>query len=280
LILPIPTSVSNGNYYLFAYADVKKNVAESNESNNFKYSSTKIKIYGPQFILLDAKIGGDVTRNYQINNYLPKTDFAKTVLRMIKNGSTILKFGNGLGPKVMINAGIHGNEVEANLSIMKYLEYIKDKDINGTLYINPFALPLTTAPNTRNYRGQDPNRVAGNYGTPGWNIVQFARKNGVQYFLDVHSGSGISAKGTLFVTPSSTTSPMYKWAIFTSRSSGCNFIFRKMESGMLRTELTKYNIKALTVEVEKDSIPTTVAATTEYKIINAVAKYFKFPSTI
>jgi len=115
------------------------------------------------------------------------------------NGSVLLKFGNGNGPKLLMSVGIHGNEIQANIAAMKYLEFIKDKQFNGTLYIIPFDIPCDTALNTRYYKGMDPNRIANIPDTPSWKIVQFAKNNGINYLLDVHSGGGVGKNGYIYI---------------------------------------------------------------------------------
>lgn len=97
--LGIPTNITKGNYYLLACTDAGRNVLESNETNNYRFSSTKIQIIGPDYILFNNKIGGDVTKNKEINNNIPKTDFAKTIFRLEKSGSIMLKFGDNIGLK-------------------------------------------------------------------------------------------------------------------------------------------------------------------------------------
>lgn len=276
--LGIPTNITKGNYYLLACADAGRNVLESNETNNYRFSSTKIQIIGPDYILFNNKIGGDVTKNKEINNNIPKTDFAKTIFRLEKSGSIMLKFGDNIGPKVLISAGIHGNEAEANIAIMKYLELIKDKNIKETLYIIPFALPIDTSLNTRYYNGKDPNRIANVVGTPGWNIVQFARKNGIKNILDVHSGGGVTSNGLINVNPSKAGSPEYKWASYITKVSGCTSRFQPLEKGMVRTEAFNYGINTITFEVMRDGNGTKTASETEFKMINVACKYLGFPS--
>lgn len=276
----IPTSMPLGNYLVMAIADSNRNVSESNETNNNGYSKTFVKIVGPSYIIFDKNVAGDVTKNNEINKYVPKTTFAKTIFRLEKSGSVILKFGNGIGPKVIISAGIHGNETEANIAIMKYLEFIKDKTIKGTLYVIPFDIPCDTALNTRFYHGQDPNRIANIQGTPGWNIVQFAHKNGLNYLLDVHSGGGVSSKGLLNVNTGTSSSQEYKWAHYITKVSGCISRIQPLETGMIRDQTFKYKINTITLEVERDTTPTLNAANTEFKMINAAMKFFHFPVTI
>lgn len=67
----------------------------------------------------------------------------------------MLQFGNGTGTKLLIWAGIHGNEEEANIATLRYLESLKtytdNNVLNGTLYVIPFAIPKDTAINSRYY---------------------------------------------------------------------------------------------------------------------------------
>jgi hypothetical protein len=277
--LYIPTGMPLGSYFIMASADANNSVVESNKKNNNGYSS-RIKVVGPTYIIFNKNVGGDVLKNHDIYKYIPKTSFAKTIFRMEKSGSVMLKFGNGIGPKVLISAGIHGNETEANIAIMKYLEYIKDKSIKGTLYIIPFDIPVDTAKNTRFYNGQDPNRIANVVGSPGWNIVHFAHANGVKYLLDVHSGGEVTSKGLLNINSGTSNSQEVKWAHYITSTSGCVSRVQPLETGMVRAESFKYKISTITMEVERDTASTIVSAETEFKMIKAAMKFFKFPVPI
>lgn len=275
-LLYIPTDMQLGKYLVMVSADANQNIVESNETNNNGYSSA-IKVVGPTYIIFDKNVAGDVLKNREINSYIPKTSFAKTIFRLEKSGSVMLKFGNGNGPKVLISAGIHGNETEANIAIMKYLEYIKDKSFNGTLYVIPFDIPIDTAKNTRFYNGKDPNRIANIVGSPGWNIVNFAHKNGVNYLLDVHSGGEVTSKGLLNVNTGTSFSQEVKWAKYIKSVSGCISRVQPLETGMVRAQAFKYKINTITMEVERDTASTIVSAETEFKMVKAAMKFFKFP---
>jgi uncharacterized protein len=163
---------------------------------------------------------------------------------------------------------------------MKYLEYIKDKSIKGTLYIIPFDIPVDTEKNTRFYNDQDPNRIANVAGSPSWNIVHFAHANGVKYLLDVHSGGEVTSKGLLNINSGHSNSTEVKWAHYITSVSGCVSRVQPLETGMLRAEAFKYKISTITMEVERDTASTMVSAYTEFKMINAAMKFFKFPVPI
>ena len=275
--LSIPTNITKGNYYLLVYADAGKNVFESNETNNYRFSSIRIQIIGPDYILFNNKIGADVTKNSKINNNIPKTDFAKTIFRLEKSGSVMLKFGNGIGPKVLISAGIHGNEPQANIAIMKYLELIKDQNIKGTLYVIPFALPIDTALNTRYYNGRDPNRIANVLGTPSWKIVQFAKNNGINYLLDVHSGGGVGKNGYIYENHQSSKFEK-NWVSYIISKTHSSTGFDSADSaGMIRVASHSYGVNSITLETERDSTPIITSAIAEFKMINVACKYLGLP---
>ncbi|MTK64242.1 MAG: hypothetical protein F8N15_06940 [Methanobacterium sp.] len=275
-LLYIPTNMPRGSYLVMASTDTTNSVVESNKKNNIGYSS-RITVVGPTYIIFDKNVGGDVLKNPDINRYIPKTSFATTIFNLEKSGSVMLKFGNGNGPKVLISAGIHGNETEANIAIMKYLEYIKDKSFNGTLYVIPFDIPLDTAKNTRFYHGQDPNRIANVAGSPGWNIIHFAHVNGINYLLDVHSGGEVTSKGLLNINTGTSNSQEVKWAHYITSVSGCVSRVQPLETGMVRAEAFKYKINTITMEVERDTASTIVYAAKEFRMIKSSMKFFQFP---
>jgi predicted deacylase len=196
---------------------------------------------------------------------------------MTKHGSVILKFGNGHGPKLLISVGIHGNEPQANIAAMKYLEYIKDKKFKGTIYIIPFDIPKDTALNTRYYEGLDPNRIANKKGSPSWKIVQFAKKNGINYLIDVHSGGGVGKNGFIYHNAVSTKNEK-KWISYiVSKTRSSKGVDKADNPGMIRIASHNYGINSITLETERDTTPLISAAEAEFKMILAATKYLGFP---
>jgi len=227
-------------------------------------------------IILDTAVGGDVLQNPEISANIPLTEFSSDIFEMVKQGSVVLKFGNGNGPKVLIAAGIHGNEPEANIATMKYLEYIKDTYLNGTLYVIPFVIPQSTAQNNRLYNGEDPNRNSNEPGTPGWNVVQFALANGIEYLLDVHSGGEVGEWGYMFLN-SGATALEKNLANYISSNVGSYITYSTYDNpGMMRNVAHDGGINCITMEVERDSLPTMEAAEREYKMIKAAGELFGF----
>ena len=227
--------------------------------------------------MFDPTVGGNVLNNSAINQNIPKTDLSNQIFNMTRNGSVILKFGNGNGPKILLSVGIHGDEPQANIAGMMYIEYLKDKKFNGTLYIIPFDIPQDTAKNTRYYNGADPNRIATTSGTPSWKIVQFAHENGVQYLIDMHSGPGVGSKGLLYVNPSPTADERNLANYIVSRTNCSTSVDKEDSPSMIRDAAHSYGINSITLEVERDDAPVMTASLAEYKMLTAATQYLGFP---
>lgn len=57
------------------------------------------RLIDDRLIILDARVGGDVTKNYAINRYMSKTSFNRDLTDKVKKGSLVYRFGNGSGKK-------------------------------------------------------------------------------------------------------------------------------------------------------------------------------------
>ncbi len=256
---------------------------DSNSTNSSVYApstSTYATAATPNYTIfvLDNTVGGNVLANPEISQNIPRTNLSNQIFDMTKQGSVVLKFGDGNGPKMLILAGIHGSEEEPNIAVMKFLEYIKDQSFNGTLYVIPFSIPCDTALNQRDYKGQDPNRIANISGTPGWKIVKFAQTEGIKYLLDVHSGSGVYLEGLIYInSPQTRTIEENNWVSYIKSQTGCYTMVNSADSkGMIRSFANSNGINSITLEVEVDTIPTMTAAETELKMIKAAAQYLGF----
>ncbi|MEN4006712.1 MAG: hypothetical protein PQ964_05095 [Methanobacteriaceae archaeon] len=130
--------------------------AENNTTNNTTISVPETTNSTPYTIsIFDNTVGADVTINPEIRNNIQNTSFFNKILEKQTQGSTIIRFGNGSGNRLLIWAGIHGNEEESNIATMNYLEYLRNFSkrnvLNGTIYVIPFGIPETTAINSRNF---------------------------------------------------------------------------------------------------------------------------------
>ncbi|MDI3484074.1 MAG: uncharacterized protein PWQ74_661 [Methanobacteriaceae archaeon] len=169
--------------------------------------------------------GGNITANYYIKQYAPQHPITQKVITAAKNGTPMVVFGNGSGNNVMIVAGVHGNELPPQLAALKLIDYLADKNINGTVYIVPFLIPSSTSTSTRYWNGQNPNSIANYNGTPTNRIVQIAKERLIQALGDFHSTQPGGTPGTDAVFCSRTpTYESYKIASYISKNSPSKLI--------------------------------------------------------
>ncbi len=240
-----------------------------------KVETEKVAAY--KIYYLDKSYGGNILQNPEIADNIPQTALFKKIAEMSKNGRVVVELGEGNGENVLVEACIHGNEEEASIATMKYLESVKDKKIKGKLYVVPFAFPANTAKNQRNYivnaKSYDPNRTANYPGSPGHNIVNFAKKKGIKRILDNHSGGGVSPKGLIFYRYDTET----KWYNKIKSKSGCTGQKIGGIVGSIRKVANDNNMSCITLEVERDTRPTRDMATTNYKMLVPAMQFFGFP---
>ncbi|MGL6298815.1 MAG: hypothetical protein ACRC1M_06600 [Methanobacteriaceae archaeon] len=251
-----------------------KNITNSN-------SETYTPKYGISYF--DKTVGGNVLKNSKVSKNILNTALSKKIVAMVKNGSVILKFGNGNGPKLLICGGIHGDENTANIATLRLIEPIKNKRINGTIYIIPFLIPKDTEKNSRKWYYTtkkiyvDPNRVAHITGSPGNKLVKFAKENSIKYIMDVHNGERLSSykRGFIFANKYPTTKIESKWLNYIKKYVNPTITYNVPENGMIRNQARINGISTITFEVERDNGYVSNWAKVEYKMIICGLKYFK-----
>ena len=229
----------------------------------------------------DKTVGGDVLENPDISKNVPNSTLSSQIVNMSKNGSVILKFGKG-NPKVLIFAGIHGNEGASNIATLKLIESMKNKKIKGSVYIIPFTIPKSTAKNSRYwYKGSkkyDPNRVANIPGTPGYKIVKFAKKNGIKYIIEAHSGGDFYKykRGLIYANRYPTNKKEAQWIKYIKKNANPKISYTSVPpKGYLRAYARANKITAITFEVEKDIGPISHWSDVELKMMTSALRYFK-----
>mgnify|MGYP001216100914 CR=1 FL=1 len=250
LIIKPLTLMRMGSYYtLVLHTNSLKNFAGGGISCSSICFSTAIRVD-----IINTATSGDISRNSLLYNSIQKTALSKEILSKAKIGTPLITFGNGKGPKVLIVAGIHGNELSAQAAAMKLINYLNGKKIKGTVYIIPFAIPYATAHNTRYWHNKDPNRVANVAGSLTNIIVNLAKKLKVQALADFHSSvpGGVPGKDSALCT----RTPMYKSykiASYIAKYSGSTRITDKKAGvkypGALEDVTNLNGIPAVTCEV-------------------------------
>ncbi|MDI9618206.1 succinylglutamate desuccinylase/aspartoacylase family protein [Methanothermobacter sp.] len=226
--------------------------------------------------------GGDVSKNYYIRNYSPRTPVTSEVFQAAKKGTPMFTFGNG-SRKVIIVAGVHGNELPASIAAVKLINYLAGKRINGTVYVVPFLIPSSTARSSRYWNGKNPNSIANVRGTPSNRIVQLAASRGVSAVGDFHSTrpGGVPGKTSILCTRIPTYES-YRMASYMSRYSGSALIPSQVAGkdypGALEDVCNLAGIPAVTAEVR--SPHGSVASGSVTKSYTQMIAFLKYNSII
>jgi predicted deacylase len=143
--------------------------------------------YKLQIDIINKFAGGDITKNRLLMKYIPKTSLNNQLLLAAKKGTPIVTFGRKNRPGILILAGVHGNELPPQIAAAKLINRLAVEEINVTVHVIPFAIPLSTEKGLRSWKGQDPNRTADLFGTPTNNILSMSKRNNIKYLGDFHS---------------------------------------------------------------------------------------------
>ncbi len=199
--------------------------------------------------IINNKTGGSITKNSIIMGYLPKTQLTQQIITAAKNGTPMITFGNGSYPRVMVVSGIHGDELPTQIAVMMLINNLQGKKIRGTLYVIPFAIPYSTEKNSRDYNGNDPNRMTNVPGTPTNVIFGVVKQKNVTYLGDFHATAGGDPKSVLC---SKTPYTSFEIAKYIERLTGSSLAFYDVVSdnpGKLRVACNLAGIPAVTCEV-------------------------------
>ncbi|BDH78795.1 MAG TPA: deacylase [Methanothermobacter sp.] len=148
---------------------------------------------------LDIKIiyrgsGGHLEKNILIGDYFKVNPSFRVLSEYSRRGTPIVALGEGR-PRVMITAGVHGNEIPPQLASLELIKFLAPLDIMGTVYIIPFAAPWSTMNNTRWFKGVDLNRSSHAPGSVTNTIFKVAVDLGVDALGDFHSTAPRSNPG-------------------------------------------------------------------------------------
>ncbi len=143
-------------------------------------------------INIDSSTAGNVLANnqinrYFINNYYRRNEELMKCINMTKEGSIVFTTGSGRY-NLLLLAGVHGNELASQSSLIKLMEDIISGKIKPKckLHIIPFLIPYASMTNSRKYDGIDMNRHAHMDGITK-KIVDYAEKNQISALCDCHS---------------------------------------------------------------------------------------------
>jgi predicted deacylase len=223
--------------------------------------------------------GGDIRKNKLVYKNLPKTTLTYQVLAAAKKGTPMVTFGDGSGPKVMIVAGVHGNELPAVIAAMRLINGLSKTSVKGTIYVVPLAIPSSIAKKTRYWKGINPNSVAHKAGTPTNKIITLARQLNVNALGDFHSTrpGGVPGKTSILCTKYPTYES-YNMALSISRQTGNSLIYQYRAGasypGAVEDVCNLAGIPAVTCEVKSThGIVASGSITSSYNQMIAFLRY-------
>lgn len=193
--------------------------------------------------------GGTITNNQEIINYIFENPLNNEIIESASKGAPLIKLGDGSKPRVMITAGVHGNEIPPQIAALKIINELDKTSINGTVYIIPFIAPSATAQNSKLFQGKNLNLVAHEPGTPTNIVLQIANELEVQSLADFHATSTHPAKDSVIYFLSVASS---KIAVYVNKKSNSELMAHIYNPGTLIAACNTGQIPTILCEVEAD----------------------------
>jgi predicted deacylase len=207
--------------------------------------------------IISNETGGRVNENEYLMEYVPKCITSTRLIKAARYGTPMIKIGDR-SPKIMITAGVHGNEIPPQIAALWLAEELWERSINGTVYIIPFALPNATMKNSRRFKGFDMNRRTSKSGSPSNKILKTTDKLNVISLADFHATKPRSNPGieSVFCSeqpcPESQMIAKYITSV-TSSKVICHKNAGSLYSGALEDELNLKGTAAVTCEVVSEN---------------------------
>ncbi len=222
---------------------------------------------------------GEIEKNINLMEYVPESEIMADLVNTARSGTPLLRIGHGF-PKVMITAGIHGNELPPQVAAVRLIKYLSNQDMNGTVYIIPFAVPHATMKNSRRFKGVDVNRAASKGGFISNNILNAIKNLKISAVGDFHSTKPGSNPGVESVFCSK--NPCYKSyliARYITESTSSKIICHKeagaLYNGALEDECNLEGVPAVTCEVvSQNGLVTNKSQERSYMQMISYLKYF------
>ncbi len=214
-------------------------------------------ISGGKISILSPHSGG----NIQDNPYLKKNIFSDNgfdlIIKSAQMGTPLVELGKGR-PKVMVVAGVHGNELPPQIAALNLMEHIKNMSLWGTVYLIPFAAPGATMENTRWFKGSDLNRASSSEGSITNMILKFIQMLNLDAVADFHSTKPKSNPGreSVFCTKKPCINSYNIAQYITKKTSSeliCYDEAGSMYKGALEDECNLRNIPSVTCEVVSEN---------------------------
>lgn len=221
--------------------------------NQIRYKTLKInsKNHAKTIILqvdiIERKAGGEVKKNFELIKHVSENHFTEKVMKTAEKGIPLVTIGSGSPPRVMITAGVHGNELAPQLAALNLINDLQDHKIRGTVYIVPFVAPEATAENSKDFKGNNLNLTSNVLGNPSNLVFETAKKKKIDSLADFHTTSTDPAKTCVIYYPTINSS---KIAVYIHKKAASPLLALKQHPGMLVTLCNSNGIPSIICEVE------------------------------
>ncbi len=222
---------------------------------------------------------GEIEKNIHLMEHASRSEIMDDLVHIARSGTPLLKMGHGF-PKVMITAGIHGNELPPQIAAIWLIGNLSRVELNGTVYIIPFAVPHATMENSRRFKGVDMNRAASKGGFISNSIIHAIKTLNISAVADFHSTKPGSNPGVESVFCSK--NPCYTSYLIakhitdaTSSKIICHKEAGALYNGALEDECNLEGIPAVTCEVvSQNGSVTGKSPQRSYLQMESYLKYF------
>jgi hypothetical protein len=191
--------------------------------------------------------GSDVSKNAAITDQLPDTLLNREIIEMGKKGAPLIKLGDGSGPRVMLTAGVHGNELPPQIAALNLINEMDNKSLNGTVYVIPFTAPQASAQNSKLHEGENLNLVADTPGTPTNTILNVAQELKIDALADFHATSTHPAENSVIYFLDVRSSRM---AVYINKKTNSRLLAHIYNPGTLIAAANNDDIPTILCEVE------------------------------
>jgi predicted deacylase len=215
--------------------------------------------------------GADISKNHEIMNYLFENDLNRVIIDSAKKGTPLIKLGDGSKPRVMITAGVHGNELPPQIAALKLINELDKTNLNGTVYVIPFTCPAASAGNSKLFEGENLNLVADKPGSATNHVLEIAKKLEITSLADFHATSIHPAKDSVIYFLSVASS---KIAVYVNKKTNSELMAHIYNPGTLIAACNNNHIPTILCEVESaDGIASNESIEVSYNQMKAFLEY-------
>lgn len=206
----------------------------------------KIRIISPE-------TAGDIRKNQIIKQNIPEGHLTEKIMESALKGTPMIQIGSG-NPKLMLIAGIHGDELPPQIAALKMVDNLVIRDVSGTVFIVPFAIPQATRKGSRRFEGFDMNRKASSGGSLSNKILKAIKNLKMSSAADFHATKPHSNPGVESIFCSKKPCyQSYEIADYIKKATSSKIICHKVAgtlySGALEDECNLSGVPAVTCEV-------------------------------